>query len=87
MKVLNRPIERRSRKPCHTSHEGDTSSPQALSINSSDKVLLSLIQVWEQQGIFLFKFFSCTHTKSIPQIGPSVTAIYLRALSVCARIT
>jgi hypothetical protein len=48
-------------------------------------VLLSLIQVGEQQGIFLFKFFSCTHTKSIPQIGPSVTTIYLRALSVCSR--
>jgi hypothetical protein len=45
-------------------------------------VSVSLIQVREQQSIFLFKFVSCTHTSSIPQIGPFVTTILLRALRV-----
>jgi hypothetical protein len=47
-KALDGPIDGRARKPGHTSDEGNTSSPQLLTIEGSHQVLLSLIEVRKQ---------------------------------------
>jgi hypothetical protein len=44
-KALDSPIDGRARKPGDTRDDGDTSSPQLLTIEGSDQVLLSLIEV------------------------------------------
>jgi hypothetical protein len=67
MKILDGTIERGAREASGTSHEGNSSSPQLFRIKGSDKVLLSLIQVWKQQGVFLLKLVSCVHTDSIAE--------------------
>ena len=41
-KALDGPIDGRARKPGNTRDEGNTSTPQSLSIEGSDQVLLSL---------------------------------------------
>ena len=51
-------------------------------IDGSDQVLLSLVQVREQQAVFLLEFFVCAHAESIIQHAPFVTPIVLRALRV-----
>ena len=82
MKAANGLIDRRARESGDTGHEGDTSSPQLFRIDGSDQVLLSHIQVWKQQVVFLLEFLCWVHTGSITQRGPFVTLINLRSLRV-----
>ena len=57
--------------PDDTGDEGDTSSPQLFGIDGSDEVLLSLIQVGEQRGVFLLQFFfSCSYGKHSTAVAP-----------------
>ena len=79
MKVLDGTINRRARESRGTRDEGDASSPQPFGIEGSDEVLLPLIEVGEQRGVFLLQFFFSAHTGSIPRGGSIVTAIILRA--------
>jgi len=47
-KALDGPIEGRARKPGNTRDESNTSSPQLVTIEGGDQVLLSLIEVRKQ---------------------------------------
>lgn len=82
LKIPNRTIDRGTREASGTGHERNSSSPQLFRINGSDKVLLSLIQVWKQQSVFLFEFVRCVHTNSIAELSAYVTTIYLQALTL-----
>ncbi len=69
MKVLDGTINSRARESRDTRDEGDASSPQPFGIEGSDEVLLPLIEVGEQRGVFLLQFFFSAHTGSIPRDG------------------
>src|SRR3954462_14218599 len=87
MKVLDGTINSRARESRDTRDEGDASSPQPFGIEGSDEVLLPLIEVGEQRGVFLLQFFFSGHTGSIPRGGPIVTSIILRALAGAGQAT
>ncbi len=80
-KALDSPIDGRTRESGKTGDAGNIPSSQLLCIDGSDKVLLSLIQVWKQQAVFLLKFFCCAHTDSVTQCTSFVTIINLRDLT------
>ena len=80
-KNLDSAIDSRTRESGNTRDAGNPSSPQLLCIEGGDKVLLSLIQVWKQQAVFLLECFGCAHTESITQWASIVTFINFRPLS------
>src|SRR5271157_2397282 len=84
-KALDSPIDGRTREPGNTGDAGNTSSSQLLCIDGSDKVLLPLIQVRQQQAVFLLEFFSCAHTDSVTHRASFVTIINLLVLT-CLRL-
>jgi hypothetical protein len=61
--ALDSPIDGRTRESGNTGDVSNTSSPQLLCIEGSDKVLLPLIQVRKQHAVFLLEFFCCAHAK------------------------
>ena len=65
-KALNGTRDGGTRQTRGTDHEGNPSSPQLFRINGSDKVLLVIIQVREQQVVFLLKFFNGSHPDMLP---------------------
>ena len=65
-KALNSTLDGGARQARTTGHEDNPSSPQLFRIASSDHVLLALIQMREQQVVFLLKVFNGTHTDSLP---------------------
>jgi hypothetical protein len=67
MKIQNGPIDGVTGESGGPSHEGNSSSPQLFCIESSDKMLLTLIQMRKQDGVFLHKFVGRTHTNSIAE--------------------
>ncbi len=79
-KALDSPIDGRARKSGETGDPRNTPSPQLLCIEGGDKMLLSLIEVRKQQGVFLLEFLCCAHTDSIAQRASFVTLINLRSL-------
>ena len=66
-KSLDGTIERRAREPAGTSDQRETTSPEIFRIASSNEVLLSLVQMRKQHGVFLLKFFSRTHVVIISE--------------------
>src|SRR4051794_21034966 len=76
MKVLKGTIEGRARESRNAGDERNTSSPQLIGIDGSDQVLLSLIQVGEQSGVFLLQSFFLAHTGSLPWSGVLCNAYY-----------
>ena len=70
-----------TRQTGDTGDEGNPASSQLFRIDGSDQMLLTLIQVRKQQGVFLLELFGCAHTHSIPPSLAFVTATYLRALT------
>jgi len=65
MKILKGTRDGRARESRNPGDEGNPSAPQLFGIDSSDEVLLSLIQVGKQQSVSLLKFFYFAHSGSI----------------------
>ena len=79
MKAPDGTIDCRAGESGSTTNKGNSSPPQLFSIQGGDKVLLSLVQVRKQQGVFLLKFVSGAHSSSIAEPSPFVTPNDLRA--------
>src|SRR5262245_43950187 len=79
--ALNGPIDGRAREPSNPGDQGNTASSQALAVEASDEVLLSLIEVRKQQGIFPLKFSGWAHSGIIPTPVGYVTTNFLRTLT------
>src|SRR3984957_12636524 len=82
MKAPDGTIDCRAGESGSTTNKGNSSPPQLFSIQGGDKVLLSLVQVRKQQGVFLLKFVSGAHSSSIAEPSPFVTPNDLRALEM-----
>jgi hypothetical protein len=80
-KALDGPIDGRARETGDPGDKGNTSSPQSLAIEGCNQVLLSLTEVWKQQGVLPLKFFGFAHSCIIPSPPLIVTINFLRALS------
>ncbi len=81
-KALDGPIDDgRARKTSNTGDDGNTSSSQSLAIEGCNQVLLSLIEVRNQQGVLPLKFFGFAHSRIIPSPPSFVTLNFLRALN------
>src|ERR1700722_2606983 len=87
MKAPDGTIDCRAGESGSTTNKGNSSPPQLFSIQGGDKVLLSLVQVRKQQGVFLLKFVSGAHSSSIAEPSPFVTPNDLRALSMKLHLT
>src|SRR5947209_1238288 len=77
-KALDGPIDGRAREAGNTGDEGNTSSSQSLTIEGSDQVLLSLIEMRKQQGVLPLKFFNLAHSRIILSPLAFVTINLLR---------
>ena len=74
MEVLKGPRDRRARESRHPGDKGNPSSPQLLSIDGSNQVLLSLSQLGEQGSVFLLKLFFFAHAGGITWTVSFITA-------------
>jgi hypothetical protein len=79
--ALNGPIDGRARESGNPRDQGNTSSSQSLTIEGSDEMLLSLIEMRKQQGIFPLKFYGWAHSGIIPTPLWFVTTNFLRTLT------
>jgi hypothetical protein len=78
--ALDGPIDGRAREPGNPGDQGNTTSSQSLAVDGSDEVLLSLIEMRKEQGIFPLKFFGWAHSRIIPIPLGFVTPNFLRTL-------